>query len=353
MEVTKLLEQKETTKESARKPWDEERAEVLAQKISELPLKIEGTILEEKIQKLYDEMEAKGLVYKPGCYLSDEWGCPDGIPIIGIPFYLVDKNLSRIEEEYTENLEKEEELILYLRHEAGHAFNYAYNLYQTEEWHSVFGPFSRPYIDDYKPNPLSKKYVKHMQGWYAQKHPDEDFAETFAVWLTPGLNWKKQYEGWDAVKKLEYIDRIAKDVGQQQPKLGELDQDRPVSELKVTILEYYERTHSKEYPKVVTQLGAVLDGDLREIFEAKKEANYKPAADFIMANRHTLRNIAYHWTGTSINLLRALIRYLAERAQAADIHYDPAKEQQYLLQMEAFLLTLAMNYRYTDRFVEL
>ena len=189
---TKLLEHQEVTRESPKgsKSWDEERAGVLAQKISQLPLKIEGTILEEKIQQLYDDMEAKGLVFKPGCYLSDEWGCPDGIPIIGIPFYLVDKNLSRIEEEYTENLESEEELILYLRHEAGHAFNYAYNLYQTEEWHTVFGPFSRPYIDDYKPNPLSKKYVKHMQGWYAQKHPDEDFAETFAVWLTPGLNWK-------------------------------------------------------------------------------------------------------------------------------------------------------------------
>jgi hypothetical protein len=352
---TKLLEQKEVTRESPKgsKSWDEERAGVLAQKISQLPLKIEGTILEEKIQQLYDDMEAKGLVFKPGCYLSDEWGCPDGIPIIGIPFYLVDKNLSRIEEEYTENLESEEELILYLRHEAGHAFNYAYNLYQTEEWHTVFGPFSRPYIDDYKPNPLSKKYVKHMQGWYAQKHPDEDFAETFAVWLTPGLNWKKQYDGWEALKKLEYIERIAQLVGPLQPKLGELDQDRPVSELKVTILDYYERTHNKEYPKSVTQLGAVLDGDLREIFEAQKEPNYKPASDFITANRHVLRNIVYHWTGTSINLLRSLIRYLAERAHVADIHYDPSKEQQYLLQMEAFLLTLAMNYRYTDRFVEI
>src|SRR3990172_8088222 len=93
--------------------------------------------------------------------LDDEWGCPDGIPIIGIPFYLADKKLSRIEEEYTENLEKEEEIISYLRHEAGHAFNYAYELYKTEEWPSIFGPFSRPYIDEYKPNPLSKKYVTH------------------------------------------------------------------------------------------------------------------------------------------------------------------------------------------------
>ena len=348
---TESIEIKEQT--SSPRPWDEERAEVLAKKISELSLKIDGTILESKITQLYQELEAKGLVFRPSCYLTDEWGCPDGIPIIGIPFYLADRKLARIEEEYTENLEKDEEIILYLRHEAGHAFNYAYELYKRDEWHTVFGPYSRPYIEDYKPNPLSKKYVKHMQGWYAQKHPDEDFAETFAVWLTPGLDWRAQYQGWDALKKLEYIDRIAKEVGGQQPRQGELDEDAPISELKVTILEYYERHYGKEYPKIVSQLGPLLDGDLREVFEAREQADFKPAQEFIMTHRHTLRNLVYYWTGTSINLLRSLIRYLAERCQAAQIYYDPQKEQAYLLQLSAFLLTLAMNYRYTDRFVEI
>src|SRR5262249_29614753 len=162
---------------------------------------------------------------------------------------------------------------------------------------------------------------KYMQGWYAQKHPDEDFAETFAVWLTPGLNWRKQYDGWDALKKLEYIDRVAKELGGQQPRVGELDEDQPVSDLKVTILEFYERHHSKEYPKIVTQLGSVLDGDLREIFETKNEDHFKPANEFIMNQRHLLRNIVYYWTGISNNLVRALIRYLSERAQAAEIYY--------------------------------
>ena len=344
---TQVLDKKPT------QAWEEEKAEVLAKKISELPLKIEGTFLETQIQRLYKEMEAKGLVFRPSCYLSDEWGCPDGIPIIGIPFYLVDQNLSRIEEEYTENLEKEEEIILYLRHEAGHAFNYAYDLYMTEDWHSVFGPFSRPYIEDYKPNPLSKKYVKHMQGWYAQKHPDEDFAETFAVWLTPDLDWRKKYEGWEAMRKLEYIDRVANEIGSMPPKGDDFEQDRPVSELTVTIREHYDQYRSKDFPKQISQLGPMLDGDLREIFETSNQLNYKSAYDFIMSNRHTIRNLVYYWSGVSIQLLRQLIRYLAERARATEVYYDPAKEQQYLLQMSAFLLTLAMNYRYSDRFIEL
>jgi hypothetical protein len=344
---TQLLEKKPA------RVWEEERAEVLAKKISELPLKIEGTFLETQIQRLYQEMEAKGLSFRPSCYLSDEWGCPDGIPIIGIPFYLVDQNLSRIEEEYTENLEKEEEIILYLRHEAGHAFNYAYELYLTEEWHSIFGPFSRPYREDYKPNPLSKKYVKHMQGWYAQKHPDEDFAETFAVWLAPDSDWRKKYEGWEAYRKLDYIDRVAKEIGLLPPKRQDLDQDRPVSELTVTIREHYDQYSSKDYPKQVSQLGPMLDGDLREIFETISKPEFESAYDFIMTHRHTIRNLVYYWTGISIQLLRQLIRYLAERARAVDLYCDPAKEQQYLLQMSAFALTLGMNYRYTDRFIEL
>ncbi|MGH9858062.1 MAG: putative zinc-binding metallopeptidase [Acidobacteriota bacterium] len=345
-----IFEEKETTRA---KTWEQERAQVLAQKISELPLKIEGTILESNIEHLYEEMEEKGLVFRPKCYLSDEWGCPDGIPIIGIPFYLTDKKLSRIEEEYTENLENEEEIIMYLRHEAGHAFNYAYELYKTDEWHSIFGPYSRPYIEDYKPNPLSKKYVKYSKGWYAQKHPDEDFAETFAVWLTPGLNWREQYAGWEALRKLEYVDRIAQELGQLQPRVAAMMEDRPVSDLKFTILEYYERHHSREFPKIVSQLGAYLDGDLREIFEPKKEDDWRPASEFIINHRVTLQNLVHYWTGTSIHLVRGLIRYLTERTEIAKIYYDPAKEQAYLMQLEAFLLTLTMNYRYTDRFVEI
>jgi hypothetical protein len=345
-----IFEEKETIRA---KTWEQERAQVLAQKISELPLKIEGTILESNIEHLYEDMEEKGLVFRPKCYLSDEWGCPDGIPIIGIPFYLADKKLSRIEEEYTENLENEEEIIMYLRHEAGHAFNYAYELYKTDEWHSIFGPYSRPYIEDYKPNPLSKKYVKYSKGWYAQKHPDEDFAETFAVWLTPGLNWREQYAGWDALRKLEYVARIAQELGQQQPRVAAMMEDRPVSDLKFTILEYYERHHSREFPKIVSQLGAYLDGDLREIFEPKKEDDWRPASEFIIKHRVTLQNLVHYWTGTSIHLVRGLIRYLTERTEIAKIYYDPAKEQTYLMQLEAFLLTLTMNYRYTDRFVEI
>ena len=136
---------------------------------------------------LYRELEAKGLKrFRPPTYLTDEWGCPDEEPIIGIPFYLADPKLARLEKEI-DDVEDDREIRMYLRHEAGHAFNYAYKLYESPEWRERFGPFNRPYRDRYKPVPFDRSFVRHMEGWYAQKHPDEDFAETFAVWLTPAL----------------------------------------------------------------------------------------------------------------------------------------------------------------------
>ena len=137
-------------------------------------------------------------------------------PVIGIPFYLADPKLQRLESEMND-IEDTRQIMMYMRHEAGHAFNYAYALYKTEEWRNLFGPFRRPYRDNYKPVPFSRQFVRHMEGWYAQKHPDEDFAETFAVWLTPRSNWRKRYKGWGAMKKLLYMDRIGRKFGDADP----------------------------------------------------------------------------------------------------------------------------------------
>src|SRR4051794_34251230 len=179
--------------------WREDREKLMHARISELDLRIEGSELEPLIAELYRELDHHGFAFKPPIYLTDEWGCPEGVPIIGVPFYLVKPELSQIEKEVAENLETPEESMMYFRHEAGHAFNYAYKLYEEEEWHQTFGPYSRPYLEEFRPNPFSRDYVRHIAGWYAQKHPDEDFAETFAVWLEPDSNWSAEYEGTGAL----------------------------------------------------------------------------------------------------------------------------------------------------------
>jgi hypothetical protein len=100
--------------------------ELLRKPIKDLGLRIEGSPLEKYVVQLHRELERKGLKhFKPRCYLTDEWGCPDQEPVIGIPFYLADPKLAALEK-HVNDLEDEREIMMYLRHEAGHAFNYAY-----------------------------------------------------------------------------------------------------------------------------------------------------------------------------------------------------------------------------------
>src|SRR5207245_6198384 len=137
------------------------------------------------------------------------------------------------------DLEDSRQIMMYLRHEAGHAINYAYALYKTAEWKEVFGPFRRPYRDLYRPVPFSRNFVRHMEGWYAQKHPDEDFAETFAVWLTPGSGWRRRYKGWPAIEKLRYVDRVARQFGTVVPLRARGRKDITVDDMETTVAGCY------------------------------------------------------------------------------------------------------------------
>ena len=241
--------------------------EILAKPIRELGLKLEGSPLERFVQQLYRELEAKGLhKFRPPCYLTDEWGCPSGEPVIGIPFYLANPDLAQLERDMND-LEDAREIMMYMRHEAGHAFNYAYQLYKSAEWRDLFGPFRRAYRDNYRPIPFSRKFVRHMAGWYAQKHPDEDFAETFAVWLTPRSQWRKRYHGWGALAKLQYVDRVARRVGDVEPIRRRGRTDITVDEMESTVGEFYRLSLPEEIP--VQELA--LDTDLADIFNISRK----------------------------------------------------------------------------------
>src|SRR5512144_2431834 len=262
-----------------------EAREILRTPIRELNLKIEGSPLERFILQLYDELKAKKLEhFRPACYLTDEWGCPSAEPVIGIPFCLADRRVGAIERAVND-LEGEREIMMDLRHEAGHAFNYAYELYKTDDWRELFGPFRRPYRDRYRFVPFSRQYVRHIAGWYAQKHPDEDFAETFAVWLTPGSNWRKRYRGWGALAKLKYMERIARELSQVDPVRRRGRADITVDEMEGTVADFY-RQSTEEVPFV----DLAHDTDLSDIFNVPKRQKNgaRPAADFVREHRKTI-----------------------------------------------------------------
>jgi hypothetical protein len=226
---------------------DAKRQELLLRKISELPLRMEGTHLEGLITRLYKELEAAGIVFKPKIYLSDSWGCPNEVPVIGIPFHLADRGLCKLLGKMNGvEVENDITLMMILRHEAGHAFNYAYQLYDRPEWKTIFGQFSLPYQDDYQVDPSSTGFVHHLAGCYAQKHPDDDFAETFAVWLTPCSHWQTAYAGTPALEKLQYVERVAADYGEKSPMVAGGKADTPVEEIDMSLGEWYDTRASRQ-----------------------------------------------------------------------------------------------------------
>ena len=321
--------------------------EILNKPIRDLGLTIEGSPLQRLVQQLYRELEQKGLMkFRPLCYLTDEWGCPSGEPVIGIPFYLANADLAHLERE-TNDLEDAREVMMYLRHEAGHAFNYAYRLHRTPEWKQLFGPFRRPYHDNYRPIPFSRNFVRHLAGWYAQKHPDEDFAETFAVWLTPRSAWRKRYRGWGAMAKLQYMNRIARELGNVDPVRRRGRTDITVDEMEATVAEFYQRTNDD-----IPLADLALDTDLRDIFDAsKRRKTARHAHEFLHEQRKAVVDKVAYWTGAQRPLIKKLIEVIEKRIDELGLFADTARESEHLIQITVYVTALAMNYMARGKFV--
>ena len=323
--------------------------ELLSRPIRELGLKLEGSPVERFVQQLYRELEDRRLMkFRPACYLTDEWGCPSGEPVIGIPFYLAHPALAQLEKE-THDLEDAREIMMYLRHEAGHAFTYAYGLHRSPEWKQLFGPFRRPYRDNYRPAPFSGDYVRHLPGWYAQKHPDEDFAETFAVWLTPRSNWRKRYRGWKALGKLRYLDRLARTIGKLDPPRRRGATDITVDEMEMTVGDFYRQASQDEVG--VTELAP--ETDLRDIFPvSRRKKQARPAAEFLREHRRSVIDKVARWTGAQRPLIKGLLGTMEDRAMKLDLRVDPSRQAEHLAELTAYTTALVMTYVTKGKFIQ-
>jgi Putative zinc-binding metallo-peptidase len=326
---------------------DPELRGVLGKRIRELGLRLEGSPVEPYVRQLYRELERRGLhTFRPVCYLTDEWGCPDMQPILGIPFYLADPALGRLERAI-DDLEDEREIMRYMRHEAGHVFNYAYRLYVRADWRAVFGPFEQPYRDKYRPIPFSRDFVRHIEGWYAQKHPDEDFAETFAVWLTPGSAWRRRYQGWPAVRKLRYVDKMARAFSDVEPVVRTGEVDITVDDMRLTVEQFYQRAENER----ATRIELVMDAHLSEIFLTRKPREGRPAAAIVTKYRRELIDKITYWTGVRRPVVRGLVEAICKNCERMKLWGVVGQEPAYLVALTAFGTTLAMNFLQRGKFM--
>jgi len=313
--------------------------------IRDLGLKIAGTRLEPVIDEFRAELAQCGLRVVPRFHLSTEWGVPFGTVVIGIPFYLAHPDLTELHGEQVGHIEgfNRTDILRYLRHEMGHVVNYAYRLYDREAWVKLYGSITQPYREDYRPQPFSRRFVRHLPGWYAQKHPDEDWSETFAVWMTPQRDWRADYAQLPtALAKLEYCARTMAELGEPLVTATELDED--VSGIHYSLAQYYE-SYSAD-----SEAGAAgLDGDLRTIFEDLKDAEgstqeTRPAAELIRRHERQLMANVFRWTGHFPEKTRGLVRDLAKRAEALKQVYARGAEAEAVVAVTTLVTSLAMNF---------
>jgi hypothetical protein len=301
-------------------PWTRLSDEQLLKlRFCDLKLSIARPSLRRQIGRLYKELENRGIQFRPHVWLSEEWFSPDGVPGIAVPFYLAHPRLEKLERRIMGEAEGGNSRLRMriLRHEAGHALDNAYRLRRRKRWREVFGPASLQYPAHYKARPGSRRYVHHLGDWYAQAHPTEDFAETFAVWLKPNSSWRRSYADWPAFNKLSVVEELMTSVQGQRPPVRNRLRIEPVEENTRTLAQHYRRklAHNRQY-----RLG-LADELLRRIFSTeRRRKDTVRACALLRAKEKQLTNTVARELAMEPYSVNQILRMLIERCEALKLY---------------------------------
>ncbi|MEI6634621.1 MAG: hypothetical protein WCP22_12520 [Chlamydiota bacterium] len=314
--------------------------------LNRLRLTLRTPPLSRCIAALYRELAAAGIPFRPSCYLSNAWGCPDRVPLIGIPFYLSRADLSLLHREMGYDVEAPAVIMRLLRHEAGHAVCYAYRLYARADWRRVFGPFHKAYCDQYVPDPFSARHVVYGKHYYAQKHPDEDFSEAFAVWVDPASGWERRYAGTPAGEKVRFVrDLVRKACGGAPPVQGGRA-DAPVGRMRFTLLDYYGATPSEHRRQVSEYRDAILG---RLCAAPRRAARGDDAARIMRRHAAAVIDRVAFWAGMPRRTVAALFRDLVRRAGQLGLRMPARNPSGALIDLASLLTFYTFTYAHTRR----
>ena len=294
-------------------------------RLRDLPVRIDGTPLKQRIARLHAELAARGLRFKPHVWLSEEWFTPDDVRGFAIPFYLAHPRLAKLERAQMLEVEggDEKECLRIMRHEAGHAVDNAFRIHALRPYRRLFGSFATPYPTSYRPRPNSRDYVLHLPAWYAQAHPAEDFAETFAVWLGSS-RWRRQYAGWPALRKLEYVDALMEDLIGRPPVYGATDRVFELSTLEITLREHYDNKR-KHY---AFPWPPDYDRDLLRIFSSEPRHRGTPTAvSFLQGSRRELCREVAEGTGAHAYAVSQVFAMMVNRCKTLKLRVGLTPER--------------------------
>lgn len=317
--------------------------ELLDVPLRRLGLRIEGTALETRIEQLYAEMRQTGFRFRPYVWLSTDWFTPDGLTGFAVPFYLAHPRLARLEQSQMFEVEggTRDACMKLLRHEAAHALDNAYRLHRRKRWRNTFGRFTEPYRATYVPRPKSRRYVLNLDYWYSQSHPVEDYAETFAVWLQPGTRWRRRYGGWPALRKLEFVDQLMREIAGRPPAVRTRKRVESLPALRLTLRQYYRRKKalyrepgSRDY-----------DDPLHRVFSPERHGRSESAARFLLRSRPHLRRRVSALTGQHQYVIDQVLNEMVPRCRVLGLRLRrPPGET--LVDVAVLLTSLTMSFLY-------
>jgi hypothetical protein len=330
------------SRRAARAHWHSLRdEELLDLRICDLGLSIRRTPLEGRIVRLYAELAERGLRFRPHVWLAEEWFSPDGVPGFAIPFYLAHPRLMKLERAQMLEVEggTERECMAIMRHEAGHAVSNAFRLHRRRRFTETFGRFGAPYPEHYTPDPNSRAFVLHLGAWYAQAHPAEDFAETFAVWLAPGSRWRRRYVSWPAMKKLRYVEEVMEEVSGLRPPNRSRAKVEPVADIKRTLREHYRRKRAQ----YSFRRPAYFDRDLNRIFSDEGRDRPCPtAASLLRRHRRELGRMVADVTGVHNYVIDQVLKNMIDRCRELKLRV-PVEEEDARQRVMILLTAHTMN----------
>ena len=323
-------------------------SQLLDVRLRNLGVRIEGTWIEECVADLHEELARRGLRFRPHVWLSNDWFVPGSIPGIAIPFYLAHPRLMKLERKQMLDVEggTRLEMMKILRHECGHAIDNAYAVSRQSRWQDLFGNPGKHYPEYYRPNPASRHFVHHLRLYYAQSHPLEDFAETFAVVIASrNEGWRKRYAGWPALRKLEYVDELLRRMPRKRMVRNSRLKPDALSTLNMTLRQYY----AEKRQQYLVSYPDIYDADLRRLFsDDPKHRRRELASRFLRRNRSEIRRLVATWTGEYQFTLEQVLKDMIGRSRELKLRAAGPERR---LRMEfAILLTVkTMDFHYSRR----
>jgi hypothetical protein len=328
--------------------WSRSSDELLLDlRMKDLGVRLETSWVSQVVRELYRELERRRVRVKPHVWISHDWFSPEAVPGVAVPFYLVHPRLMRLERSQMLEVEggSRDECLRILRHECGHAIQHAYHLQRRRGWQRVFGSATRRYPEYYRPNPSSRRFVQHLRLYYAQSHPVEDFAETFAVWLQPRAAWRKRYEGWPALKKLEYVDALMRELADVRPPQRSRTVIDPVHRLSTTLRAYYDDKRER----YATKHPDIYDRDLRRLFsDDPKHSRRELASRFLRRNRVEIRRLVARWTGEYQFTLDQVLADMIGRCRELRLRVV-GDERAARIEFAVLLTAKTMHFHYSNR----